>query len=77
MASDWIKNMREAVKITGPCSCHDDYNRRHLQAPDCAYHNFAIEIAEALYAAEGRGASAPKTDSVLSEIRPISEYQGH
>lgn len=40
--------METATRITGPCSCHEVYKSRGLIAPDCAFHDMAREIAEAL-----------------------------
>lgn len=42
------RGMDIATKITGPCSCHEAYKSRGLIAPDCAFHDMAREIAEAL-----------------------------
>ena len=42
--------LKTATSITGPCSCHEAYTSRKLIAPDCIYHDFATEIAEALQA---------------------------
>ena len=43
---DWADE--KARQITGPCTCGDAYLCRKLNAPDCAFHNYADDIAAAL-----------------------------
>jgi methionine synthase II (cobalamin-independent) len=42
---------KTAASITGPCTCFELYKDRGLIAPDCVYHHYADEIAEAIEAA--------------------------
>lgn len=37
-----------AERVTGPCSCSESYTSRRLVAPDCAWHEMAELIADAL-----------------------------
>lgn len=47
-----------AALITGPCTCHESYKTRNMIAPDCAYHEYAVEIEMALQEAFAQGVSS-------------------
>lgn len=57
-----------AAKITGPCSCHESYKKAEREAPDCAFHNFAEDIARELRTAYLNGVDDGKL-SVFPEGR--------
>ena len=68
--------METATRITGPCSCHEVYASRGLIAPDCAFHDMAREIAEALKEArrEALEEAATVADRVYGKHVPTGPY---
>lgn len=48
MAREIDTAQRRAAFITGECRCHEGYKCRNLIDPDCVYHHYADDIAEAL-----------------------------
>lgn len=55
MTADTQQAADVARSITGPCTCDIAYTGRKLVAPDCAWHNYGLDIADALAAVEDRG----------------------
>lgn len=46
---------QRAEHITGPCRCHEGYKCRQKIDPDCTYHGYAEDIAQALTQAHAQG----------------------
>lgn len=38
----------EAMKITGPCTCHEGYKSRNLVDPECIFHECAEDLSALL-----------------------------
>jgi hypothetical protein len=69
-----MSDMEIATRITGPCSCHEAYTSRKLIAPDCMFHDLAVEIAEALQAA--RAEALEEAATVLDQKAEVYRLYG-
>lgn len=72
MAREIDTAQQRAVFITGECRCHDGYKCRQLIDPDCVYHNYADDIAEAIQ--QTRRAAL---EAVIADIRKALQLYGN
>ena len=40
------KQIEKIINKAMPCTCHEDYKKRGLEAPDCANHLYKLDLAD-------------------------------
>lgn len=67
---------KEAQDILGSCTCGPMYLNRGMVAPDCAWHNYAYDVIEAMRQAYNKAIDDAGTEAeiaILYENDPIEK----